>query len=592
MKRHYNGQAAERRNIDTPEVMPFVERFSRRSKEIERLHAPMPKRIPSPPAETQDQSVLGGENIQYLEQNTDGDTIQTGAQLPPISDERLETVSKDHSCEVEAGVESIVNPEDSIKIFRPETAHSDSSLEPTIGSNATPSKYLRSQTEQSADEQRPLHRIAVSQEPNPQQHVRRKWVPLAEHEEVNADFHHTAALNEHVNLNLETEIQPRTIHILGTGPTGKYIAHALAGLPKAPSVTLLMHKPLLMQQWHEEGANIQLFKNGKIDTKSNFNIESSARIKREGPTQRFPGFGKNLEHTAEPPNTVIETLIVTTESHTTVAALSAIKQRLRHSSTVCFIQDGLGAMNLVDHMVFPDPASRPNYMLGNMSHELTSTQRKFTLIEKRPGKIFVTMVPRQLCSQGLRQHHESGPLIRRMDACWTPASIWLMRTLCRSPELSAVGLDESDFYQKQLQKLAINSVIGPLSVMYDCFNNELLCNYHASRSMKLLLKEISNILQRLPEVSRAAKNDKRFSAQALERIVVGVLQKTGRNSSSMLQAVRKGEKTDVDFYNGYLVRRAAELGIDCPHLEMMVAMVKGKQAVKSRERHSIPFATC
>jgi 2-dehydropantoate 2-reductase len=593
-RRHYNEQAAERRSISTPEEIPFVERFSRQSQANNRMPAPMPNRISSPPpAQIQDQGLPGGENIEDLEQNTDGGTIQTGAQLSPTSDERLEAISENYSCETENRVESVEIPEDNINGLRLNINYSDSSQGTAVGSNATSSNDLRGHTQQFADEKKSaLQSIAPSQEAKPRKEERRNWVPLAEREGANADLQHTTALNEHVDLNLETEIQPRTIHILGTGPTGKYIAHALAGTPKAPSVTLLMHKPLLMQQWHEEGANIRLFKNGKIDTKSNFIIESSARTKRESPTQRFPGFGKNLEHTAEPPTTVIETLIVTTKGHTTVAALSAIKQRLLHSSTICFIQDGMGIMNLVDRMVFPDPASRPNYMLGNMSHELISTQKKFTLVEKRPGKIFVTIVPRKSRIQGLRRDpQEATPLIRRMDACWTPMSMWLLRTLSRTPELGAVGLAQSDFYENQLQKLAINSVIGPLSVMYDCFNNELLCNYHASRSMKLLLKEISTILQRLPEVSRAAKIDKRFGALALERITVGVLEKTGRNSSAMLQAVRKGEKTDVDFYNGYLVRRAAELGIDCPHLEMMVAMVKGKQAMKSRERNSIPFVT-
>jgi 2-dehydropantoate 2-reductase len=108
--------------------------------------------------------------------------------------------------------------------------------------------------------------------------------------------------------------------------------------------------------------------------------------------------------------------------------------------------------------------------------------------------------------------------------------------------------------------------------------------------MKLLIRDISNILLRLPEVSKATKIEKRFSAETLERTIIGVLGKTGKNSTSMLQAVRKGERTDIDFYNGYLLNRATELGIDCPHLEMMVAMVKGKQAMQSRENNSlIPF---
>src|SRR5438874_1470778 len=63
---------------------------------------------------------------------------------------------------------------------------------------------------------------------------------------------------------IEREPVSKTIHILGLGAVGKYIAHNLAGQPDAPLVTLLMHRPLLMQQWHDEGAAIRLLKNGKI----------------------------------------------------------------------------------------------------------------------------------------------------------------------------------------------------------------------------------------------------------------------------------------------------------------------------------------
>jgi 2-dehydropantoate 2-reductase len=219
------------------------------------------------------------------------------------------------------------------------------------------------------------------------------------------------------------------------------------------------------------------------------------------------------------------------------------------------------------------------------------TQRKFTLFEKSPGRMSLTMIPSNLSAKEVRcGPSKDKPLIRRMDYAWTPMSTFLMRTLIRAPELGVVGLAPPEFYEIQLQKLAVNAVIGPLSVLYDCYNSELLSNYNVSRSMRMLINEISTILQRLPGVSRQAKIENRFNAERLEKIIVGVLGRTGKNSTNMLQAVRRGERTDIDFYNGYLLNRAAELRIHCPHLEMMVAMVKGKQAMRSKERNSfIPF---
>jgi 2-dehydropantoate 2-reductase len=377
-----------------------------------------------------------------------------------------------------------------------------------------------------------------------------------------------------------------TIHILGTGTVGKFIAHSLAGIPEAPPVTLLMHRPSLMQQWHEEGGTIKLLRNGEINTKSGFNIESSAGFHPTPPGRKFSGVGRNLS--SGPQDTIIENLIVTTEGYTTVSALTAIKHRLRYNSTICFIQDGLGVVDHVNSSVFPDPMTRPNYMLGNISHDLQSTENKYTVVEKRTGTIPLTIIPR--ANQGA-QIKKEGLSIRRIDLGWPARSKYLMRTLSRTPELGAVGFRPQEFYRMQLEKLAINSVIGPVSVVYDCFNDQLLYNYQVSRTIKLLLKEISLILRSLPEVSRISSVDKQFSAERLEKLVVSVINKTGKNRTSMLQAVLDGNKTNIDFYNGYLLRRAAELGIDCPRLELIVSMVKGKQNMKSREKNSyIPFA--
>lgn len=363
----------------------------------------------------------------------------------------------------------------------------------------------------------------------------------------------------------------RTIHILGTGPIGKFIAHSLAGVPNAPPVTLLMHRPLLIQQWHDEGEAIRLLRNGKLVTKSQFNVELSAKFHRD----------------VVQPSTKIRNIIVATEGYITVSALAAIKHRLGRSSSICFIQDGLGVVDHVNSSIFPDLSTRPNYILGNMSHDLQSTESKFTVVERRAGKINLTMIPREVSAPWTEK---AKGLHRRMDFGWAPSSRYLLRTLCRVPELSAIGFKPQDYYKAQLEKLAINSIIGPLSVIYDCPNDQLLHNYQVSRTMKVLLKEISMVLISLPEVSRVAAINKQFSAVRLERLVLSVIGKTGKNRTSMLQAIRDGEKTNIDFYNGYLLGRAAELGIDCPCLGMIVSMVKGKQAMKSREKNSyIPF---
>jgi 2-dehydropantoate 2-reductase len=589
LRRHYNGHAAERRKNDTPEEIPFVQGFPRPTEDRK---PSLPNILPEEASHSGTAAQgRGRQEIEEIEEQEEipQETVDIGESTPHTSKEEVETVLEEYTTDL-IGLDSFDDSDGAVKKPPQFMDPSDSSPSITTDSIEIPTYALEDAKKPPPNENNnAMKSVTRSREDSAARHENRKWVPMAERENTNEKLQRNLDIDQRAELELDT--QYGTIHILGTGPSGKYIAHALAELPDAPMITLLMHKPLLMQQWHEEGASIQLLKNGKINTVANFNIESSSYMQRQNPQQRFPGFGENLEHTAEPPNTVIDCLIVTTDGHTTIAALSAIKHRLRQSSTICFIQDGLGVVNLANSSVFPNPDTRPSYMLGNMSHDLVPTQRKFTLYEKQPGRIFLTMTPRNLSEQESKCGiQKGGSLIKRMDYSWTPASTFLMRTLSRTSDLGAVGLAPTEFYEMQLQKLAINSVIGPLSVMYDCFNDELLCNYQVSRSMKMLLQEISTILHKLPEISRSARIEKRFSAETLESIIVRVLGRTGKNSTKMREAVRKGERTDVDFYNGYLVNRAMELGINCPHLEMMLAMVKGKQAMKSKERNTlIPF---
>ncbi|KAH7381758.1 ketopantoate reductase PanE/ApbA C terminal-domain-containing protein [Cadophora sp. MPI-SDFR-AT-0126] len=392
----------------------------------------------------------------------------------------------------------------------------------------------------------------------------------------------------------DSKIQPdskqepvnRTIHVLGLGAAGKYIAHSLASLPFAPPITLLMHRPLMMQQWHDEGAAIHVIRGGEIKTQSNFHIESSAHFIREDPRQRFPGFGPKLEHSSEPPNYPIDALIVTTEAYRTVSALMAIRHRLGRGSAIFILNNGLGLAERLNEKVFPDSNTRPTYILGNMSHKLESTERHFTLIERNPGRLECSKFPQV----SMTRKASYAPTLTRKDFSWTAPASYLVGTLARTPEFRTVTLGHKSFYQSQFQNLAAGAVIGPLSVAFDCTNDLLLYNYSASQAMKLLLREISLVIRSLPELQSLPDLNETFGVKRLEAIIVSKLAKSGRNLSAMLQSTRAGNRTNIDYYNGYIERRAKEVGIDTPRNQMMLLLVKGKSAAKSRELNSyIPF---
>lgn len=373
-----------------------------------------------------------------------------------------------------------------------------------------------------------------------------------------------------------------TIHLLGSGAVGKFMAHSLAGAPNVQYVTLLVHRPSLIQQWHDEGSAIKLQRDNQIYTKTGVNVELSEPFHEEKRGQEFQKDSNSISR-----KSIIKNLIVTTQGHTTISALADIKHRLRPSSTICFMQDSLGVMDYVKSSVFTDPVTAPNYILGSISHDLESTRNKFSIVEKRSGAITLTAIP-WVAQRSQREKKRVS--IRREDFRWPSVSKHLIRTLRRVPELGAKCSDTQKFLKAQLERLAIDSVIGPMSVIYGCFNDQLLSNYQASQTMELLLQEISLILRSIPEVSRIPRINKDFSANTLKRLVLSVIDRTGRNRSAMLQALEDGKDTKIDFYNGYFLRRAKELGIDCRRLELVVSLVKEKQNLKIGEKTSyIPF---
>ncbi|KAF7857046.1 uncharacterized protein EAF02_011279 [Botrytis sinoallii] len=372
----------------------------------------------------------------------------------------------------------------------------------------------------------------------------------------------------------------RTIHVLGTGPIGQFIAYNLAEMDSPPPVTLLMHRPLLIQQWHHSRQVLRVCKDEIITEQSGFDVELSASFNIPGPESETGATEHRLGYT----NEVIDNLIITTNGDRTVAALTSIKHRLQPHSTICFVQHGAGVIEDVNKHVFPDLQDRPHYMLGNLSHGLFATDQLWTVAQTTQGELKLTIPQYDNSAPSNEPLSQSSD--RKLTNNWAPSSRYMLMSLSRSPDLKAIGLNYPDFMKFHLEYIVVNSVIGPLSVIFDCSNDQLLYNYQASQTMKSLLWEISYVVRSLPELATVANLNKRFGNRRLMSMIHSVLARSGKNVTSMLHNVRSGMKTDVDFYNGYLARRAKELNIPFSSNELVISMVKAKQAMKSREMNS------
>ena len=430
---------------------------------------------------------------------------------------------------------------------------------------------------------------------------------------------------------------PKRIHILGTGSIGKLVAHSLRSLPDPPPVTLVFHRYNLLEAWqkgpkvitlHDEGhdvarggLDVELMREIRIEygrereegepsvyevSDSNegatkvheaaqmFKDRDSARTQAQEETgvedtaQSYKPFslGKGDKALSEEP---IHNLIITTKTPVTVSALTALKPRILPTSTLCFLQNGMGVIDDVNEQLFPDPARRPNYMQGIITHGANvppekAEQDPFYAVHAGKGTIALGLLPREGPS-AVEPDDSASDVKDVKDEKWAPSSRYLLRTLARSPVLCAIGFTPTELLQQQLEKLVVNSVLNPLTAILDNRNGSILYNFPLTRTMRLLLAETSHVIRSLPELQNVPNVNTRFNPQRLEDLVVSVTQKTANNISSMLADVRAGRRTEIEYINGYIVKRGEELNFKCLVNYAIMQTVIGKALMTRREVH-------
>lgn len=379
------------------------------------------------------------------------------------------------------------------------------------------------------------------------------------------------------------EANPQSrIHVLGIGNIGKVVAHSLRSLPAPPPVSLLLQNYTKKREFDSANSAITVFRPNRAESSvAGFDAEL---------TNAFAGDGSPIINPWP-----IWNLIVTTKAHHTVAALKPIVGRLTRDSTILILQNGMGVVNEVTAQLFPDPESRPHFVTGITTHGIYS-KGPFSIVQKGFGNIQLGCPPLRLepapAPFGF-WYPPKEPLSTDKPpplSSLAPTTEYLISTLLDAPDLSASHISLPELLSVQLEKLAVNAVINPLTVLFDCHNGELLENFYIAQTMRVVLWEVSRVLCALPEVAGVPGREIRFSAERLYDVVIKVARATADNWSSMLQDVRNGKQTEIDYINGFVVGKARENSLPCTMNLMLVNIVKGKgKIVQQREKMAVPF---
>lgn len=334
---------------------------------------------------------------------------------------------------------------------------------------------------------------------------------------------------------------PTPIHLIGLGSIGSFLAHSIRALPNPPPVNLLIHRKNLYDEFASKGWTLGL------------------RVNEDGPLQEQGGFDAELlsqSTSAEP----IQNLIVTVKASATVSALQPIQHRLGPQSTICLFQNGMGQMEDLNERVFTDKARRPTYMFGIMRHGVYLRSPTEAILSGLNGRAAVGVVD---IEENLDIHSSRA----------NPQ--FLLDTLLRSPILRCEELAWKELLQNQLYKLAANCVLNPLTAILDVRNGVIKENPDLQPLIQRLLQEISLVFRSLPELKDLPSDD-RFSVSSLAALVMDTIEKTAGNSSSMREDVRKGRATEIEYINGWILRRAREFGIECEANAALMQLVLAK----------------
>jgi 2-dehydropantoate 2-reductase len=112
-----------------------------------------------------------------------------------------------------------------------------------------------------------------------------------------------------------------------------------------------------------------------------------------------------------------------------------------------------------------------------------------------------------------------------------------------------------DIRTAQWRKLAVNCVINPLAALLEILNGQIPTDPRAQKVLGALCTELAAVAN--AEGVALTPQDMLASIDSTCRI-------TASNNNSMLQDVRAGRRTEIEYLNGYVLARARAHGIPCP----------------------------
>lgn len=326
------------------------------------------------------------------------------------------------------------------------------------------------------------------------------------------------------------------IHILGDDARSRFIAHALCSVYN--SVELLGPRTMPKSRYRNvEHVPSQKYTPGHTVVK---NAASSQKSKDQ--------------------KSHIDELIVTGRGYEAVEAIKSVEHRVDEKTSILLMNDGMGVLEDVREEVFKDTEKEPTFILGHMNHSL-HYNRKFDSVQQlKSGKTLLTEVP-SLRGDGTLSLQQRPPMLETMQ---------------QLGRLRVTSTTYDDWLRFKLPSMIFTAVVEPVCVLLDLSYKGLLENKAARGMIKQLLGEIVLLAENLPEVQESAQILAYLRGSSIEKLCYKKIMAKASAPSDLLLRVNKGLGTDINYQNGYFLRRAKKLNLDMPMNSFMAQTVEAK----------------
>ncbi|KAI3335409.1 hypothetical protein F4824DRAFT_489605 [Ustulina deusta] len=334
------------------------------------------------------------------------------------------------------------------------------------------------------------------------------------------------------------------IHIVGFGIQGRFFAHALASKSHVP-VNMIAHHPEVIRAWGMENRELNLY-NDRGRYVSSAGVPCPEAI--VGPSYRYPQYPRASDF--------LDNVIIDTTTGAISRCLQSLRHRIDRQTTICLLHPGLGLVEKINADLFPDPLDRPNFIIAHSTYK-----------EKRQGTLYLHGV----------QKYEN-PLLANSIVGYEAVqqSRHLIKLLSSTENLNVVGLPDARFLMWKLPWLIFSAVANSICIIIGCKYNQIYPNPDAWTLWENLLEESAAIVSQFPELQVIPHRAQYFTQPAFRQKMTNYLIAQGTNACPWVRQSRLGIELPIDYFNGYLVRRAKELRLDHKYNSMAMSMMKGR----------------